>query len=517
MSKATWTFGRFNPPTESGHGKLVHAVQSHAEESGGEHYIFPTHSQDPKKNPMSHADKVSSMKKLFPGANVVSHKHVRTAIDALKHLEKKGVTHPTMVVGSDRVGEFHKLLNKYNGKEYNFKKIDVKSAGHRDPDAEGSEGMSASKLRGLVKSGKKDEFVSHYSDPKIGKSIHDKVKKGMQTESIIPVCIFLLGGPGSGKDYVLKNVFSKFDLTEVQIEQVLAGNIRNLIEAKKNIVVNGSSDSVEKIEEAKAILQGYSFDQVLVSVTNQVSRNRNLTRDRPLAESVRISKWLKVEQLADFVEDVFVFNNTINLAESAEIEQLMFASQIENLLARVIDNGLEIKESAPTRTIKLKSFKKVASCTKESIDDLFDESFDIGTDAYLQHALQTTPGQGAIKNVQKAISVDTKQTSCTSGSGGGTCSCGACSLERYRRSSGTVGKGQSVANEAKESRQEEKGTIDTKPTLKSKPIKKGKLKAGAQEYNSQVGAGGGSNVFGGLMPQIAVESRKSFSDFLKNK
>jgi nicotinic acid mononucleotide adenylyltransferase len=196
MSHATFTFGRFNPPTEEGHGKLVGAVQSHAEEHGGDHYIFPTHSQDAKKNPLTHGQKVGAMRKLFPNANVVSSKNVRTPIDAMKHLEKQGHTHVTAVVGSDRVNEFHKVLNKYNGKEYNFKKINVVSAGHRDPDAEGAEGMSASKLRGLVKAGKKDEFVSHYSDPKIGKSIHDQVKKGMQLESAHPVAVVLVGGPG---------------------------------------------------------------------------------------------------------------------------------------------------------------------------------------------------------------------------------------------------------------------------------------------------------------------------------
>ena len=131
MSNATFTLGRFNPPTEEGHGKLVSAVQQHAEKTGGEHYIFPTHTQDKKKNPMSHADKVSAMKKLFPKANVVSHEGVRTAIDAVKHLESKGHTHVTMVVGSDRVGEFHSLLNKYRKKEFpKVKKISVVSAGN---------------------------------------------------------------------------------------------------------------------------------------------------------------------------------------------------------------------------------------------------------------------------------------------------------------------------------------------------------------------------------------------------
>jgi hypothetical protein len=347
MSKATFTFGRFNPPTEAGHGKLVSAVQKHAEETGGKHYIFPSHSQDKKKNPMSHEDKVGAMKKLFPTAHVASHPDVRTAIDAMKHLESKGHTHVTMVVGSDRVGEFHKLLNNYREKEYpKIKKVNVVSAGHRDPDAEGAEGMSASKLRGLVASGNKKEFVSHYSNPKVGAEIHDKVKAGMKMkESVIsPVGIFLLGGPGSGKDYVLKNIFSRFDLTEVQADRILSGSAY-VTENNQNIVINGVAD-FDKIEMIKNILEGYEFDYVHVSVTNKVSRIRNSMRNDPLVENKRIEKFLKAEKLSENY-DCFKFNNSINLNESSDMEQIMFASQIEQLLERLVTLGLEIKESVP--------------------------------------------------------------------------------------------------------------------------------------------------------------------------
>ena len=299
MSKATFTFGRFNPPTEIGHGKLVSAVQDHAEKTGGRHYIFPSHSQDAKKNPLTHKEKVGAMQRLFPNANVVSHGKVRTAIDAMKHLEKQGHTHVTMVVGSDRVDNFHSLLNKYREKEYpGIKKVNVVSAGHRDPDAEGEEGESASKHRALVAAGKRDEFISKYSDKKLGAHIHDKVKAGMQMESVSPVGIFLLGGPGSGKDYVLKNIFSRFDLTEVQADQLLTGRANELIEGKQNIVINGVAD-INKIEEAQAILEGYEFDYVYVTVTNKVSRMRNEEREMPLPENKRLEKWYRGEKLKE--------------------------------------------------------------------------------------------------------------------------------------------------------------------------------------------------------------------------
>jgi dephospho-CoA kinase len=351
MSKATWTFGRFNPPTEAGHGKLVQAVQAHAEKTGGTHYIFPSHSQDAKKNPLSHEDKVHAMNRLFPDANVVSHGKVRTAIDAMKHLEKKGHTHVTMVVGSDRVAEFHGLLNKYRTKEFpGIKKVNVISAGNRDPDAEGAEGMSASKLRGLVSAGKKDEFVSNYSDKKLGNFIHDKVKAGMQMESTSPIGIFLLGGPGSGKDYVLKNIFSRFDLTEVQADQLLSGRADKLIENNQNIVINGVAD-FNVIQETQSLLEGYNFDYVYVSVTNKVSRLRNEERESPLPENKRIEKWYRGEKLKEEL-NCFVFNNSINLTESSEMEKVFFASQIEKLLERLVTIGLELKETSEFKTYR---------------------------------------------------------------------------------------------------------------------------------------------------------------------
>ena len=362
MSKATFTFGRFNPPTEVGHGKLVSAVQSHAEKSGGSHYIFPSHSQDAKKNPLSHADKVHAMNRLFPNANVVSQGKVRTAIDAMKHLEKKGHTNVTMVVGSDRVAEFHGLLSKYRKKEFpGIKKVNVVSAGNRDPDAEGAEGMSASKLRGLVSAGKKDEFVSHYSDKKLGAHIHDRVKAGLQMESTNPVGIFLLGGPGSGKDYVLKNIFSRFDLTEVQADQILNGVASELYESKQNIVINGANDP-EKISVIQSMLEGYVFDFVHVTVSNKVSRLRNEQREQPIDESKRIDKFLKAEKLAQQTE-AYIFNNSINLNESSEFERVFFASQIEKLLERIVELGLPMLESAEPKTflhLREKKFPPVA-------------------------------------------------------------------------------------------------------------------------------------------------------------
>ena len=163
-----------------------------------------------------------------------------------------------------------------------------------------------------------------------------------------PIGIFLIGGPGSGKDYVLKNIFSRFDLTEVQIDHLLNGSADELLEQNKNIVINGSIDA-DKISVVNAMLEGYDVDFVYVSVTNKVSRLRNSLRENPLAENKRIEKFLRAEKLAESVE-CFKFNNSINLNESSDFEKVFFADQIEKLLARMVEHGLEMQEIVEAKT-----------------------------------------------------------------------------------------------------------------------------------------------------------------------
>jgi dephospho-CoA kinase len=381
MSKATFTFGRFNPPSEAGHGKLVSAVKDHAEKSGGSHYVFPSHTQDRKKNPLHHEEKVGAMKKMFSGANIASHKGIHTAIDAMKHLEKKGHTHVTMVVGDDRVGDFHKLLHKYNGKEYNFKKIEVKSAGHRDPDAEGAEGMSASKLRNLVTSGKRDEFISHYSDKKLGAHLHDRIKKTMSEST--KSAMVIIGAPGSGKDYVINNILSRFDLVEVQLDQILVGSVKELLESESNLLINAPAD-LDKINLVKNTLgEDYDFSYTLVSVSNKVSRERNLERSKPMNESTRIKKWLEAERASRIFEDTFVFDNSINLQEASSEELSGFQVQIASYLQFLLDRGLTMEEvKKPTGKLKdacwkgytavgmkMKNGRKVPNCVPVKEED----------------------------------------------------------------------------------------------------------------------------------------------------
>jgi hypothetical protein len=185
---ATFTFGRFNPPT-TGHQKLIDAVKKNAELHGGEHHIFASQSQDKDKNPLSYDEKVGFMKKAFPKTNIQSGQHLKTVLDAAKHLQSKGVTHATLMVGSDRVDEFHNLLSKYNKnpaepdydpkKHFHIPHLSVVSAGHRDPDAEGVEGMSASKMRSHAASGNFNEFKKGVPNQAHAQAMYDTLRNRM--------------------------------------------------------------------------------------------------------------------------------------------------------------------------------------------------------------------------------------------------------------------------------------------------------------------------------------------------
>ena len=186
---AIFTFGRFNPPT-LGHEKLVIAVANVARREGGEYFVYPSHSQDPKKNPLDQTTRVKYMKKMFPKhkENIITSTG-KTALEIASELHDKKYTNLVMVVGSDRVKEFQSMLDRYNGDEnkahgfYDFDTIKVVSAGERDPDAEGVSGMSASKMRQSAVEGDFKTFRSGIPsslNDKDTKKMFNDIRKGMR-------------------------------------------------------------------------------------------------------------------------------------------------------------------------------------------------------------------------------------------------------------------------------------------------------------------------------------------------
>ena len=218
----TVAFGRFNPPTV-GHGKLLAAAKKAS--AGEDMKIYPSRSQDAKKNPLDPDMKVSFMKKMFPdySENIVNDDEMKSIFNVLTTADEQGYRNVNIIVGSDRQSEFENLATKYNGDLYNFENIRVISAGVRDADAEGVEGMSASKMRKAVMD---DDFKAFRSgtpkelDDGDTQALFDAVRQGMGVKKkkaevaemweIAPE----IDPRGLRENYVAGNIFNLGDIVE---------------------------------------------------------------------------------------------------------------------------------------------------------------------------------------------------------------------------------------------------------------------------------------------------------------
>jgi uncharacterized protein YbgA (DUF1722 family) len=181
----TIAFGRFNPPTV-GHGKLLSAAKKAA--AGEDLKIYPSRSQDAKKNPLDPDMKISFMKKMFPDFSevIINDDEMKSIFNVLVAADEAGYKNVNIIVGSDRQAEFESLATKYNGELYNFDNIRVISAGVRDADAEGVEGMSASKMRKAVMDDDYDSFrrgTPKELDDGDTTSLFDAVRAGMKVKA----------------------------------------------------------------------------------------------------------------------------------------------------------------------------------------------------------------------------------------------------------------------------------------------------------------------------------------------
>jgi cytidyltransferase-like protein len=342
-------FGRMNPPT-TGHLKLIDKVKHEAEKQGAKHTVVVSHSQDSKKNPLSGEQKIKHLKRYSPGTHFeTSSKEHPTILHHAAKLNAKGHDKLTVIAGSDRVKEMHHLLHKYNGVKgkhghYNFKKIEVKSAGHRDPDAEGSEGMSGTKMREHAKNKDFHSFrqgVPHHVSDEHAKELMHDVRKGMGLHEDVDrgqfKAIFVTGGPGSGKDIIIREAIASERAVELNFTQVLdilndkhklamkSMNPRfEAVRSRGPLIINGPADDMEKIGHIKEELEelGYETMMIFVNTTDETSKQRNSNLTRMMAESVRQDKWNKAQkniiQFNELYNNLVTFDNTGNLDTKEE-------------------------------------------------------------------------------------------------------------------------------------------------------------------------------------------------------
>ena len=194
----TFTFGRFNPPTV-GHMKLANKMKTIGR--GQDIKIYTSHTTDKKKNPLTNAQIRKYMGAMLPRGVDVEDTVAKTILDACVDLYDQGYKDIQLVVGSDRIKVFDTLLKKYNGVKsthglYKFKSIKVVSAGARDPDSTGVDGMSASKMRQLVSVGDEKTFIDSLPPRyKLGKQLYKAVQKGMGISEDFPDFMYEIYNP----------------------------------------------------------------------------------------------------------------------------------------------------------------------------------------------------------------------------------------------------------------------------------------------------------------------------------
>ena len=264
----TVVFGRFNPPT-IGHKKLLDGAANIAGQ--GDLKIYPSRSFDPKKNPLDPGQKVEVMGKMFPDyeEDIINDESVKSIFDALKLADKEGYSSVQIVVGSDRVVEFDNLAQKYNGDLYNFDEIEVISAGERDADAEGVEGMSASKMRKAAADNDFEAFrsgIPDTMDDKSVKTLMNTVRKAMNVK----------------EGWNLWEIAPKFDWKNLR-ENYISGNIFKM----DTIVENLNTGLVGKI-----IRRGTNY---LICVTEDNIMFKSWIRDIREYSEVKMDKKERVK------------------------------------------------------------------------------------------------------------------------------------------------------------------------------------------------------------------------------
>ena len=234
-----FAFGRFNPPT-IGHQKLIDKVITIAKRVKGLPVLYVSATQDKKKNPLSAKDKLKYIKMVYKrGIQLnAAGSDSRTFMEILKNRFNKKYTEVYMIAGSDRVAEFKRLIKKYNKVDYNFDRVEVISAGERDPDAEGTTGMSASKMREYVMSNNFDEFkkgVMNGMGDKNAMTLFKDLKKKMGVSELnMPS---LEDEISNEKQKIRENYFdNKTLLMGDMVENTSNGNIGKIIKRGANYI-----------------------------------------------------------------------------------------------------------------------------------------------------------------------------------------------------------------------------------------------------------------------------------------
>lgn len=350
-----FAFGRFNPPT-SGHELVVKAVKKLAIMNKANYVIYASRTQNSKKDPLSLDKKLHYLNLLFPSTNFVgASQSVPTFIQAVKELNKK-YKNLIMVAGSDRIAEYKQILEKYNGKEYNYDSIQVISAGERDPDSDSASGMSATKMRAAASKGDyisfKKGLPSHVRDID-AKLLMNDIRIGLNLEPI--------------KEQI------KLEVDDIR-EQYFRGEIFKIGELVESndivytILKRGSNHVlVEDIEGNKS--------SKWITDINQIKQEDVMIDEELTNKTIKTNDKIKVARMiADFLgyDDAEKSSNATQLVNQAlrKVKSKLIHADSINILQKMLkladDVGIKYDQSALPAKIKEAKEPRVVEIDKKS-------------------------------------------------------------------------------------------------------------------------------------------------------
>ena len=418
-STIVFAFGRFNPPT-IGHAKLMNTVKQVARRERANHQVFASASSDPRKNPLDQSSKIKFMKKMFKGTNIkAAGGNQRTFMEILKTYDRL-YGKVIMIAGSDRINEFQKLADKYNGKDYNFKSVKIESAGERDPDADGATGMSASKMRDAAKNDDLKSFtlgVKGLLSNKDIKDLYNSVRKGMGIREGIESFADYLNND-IREDYIKDKIFNIGDMVE-NIENGTSGMV---IRRGPNYVVYETDeqevkkawlyDLVESTKEEsnaynetdqpnEQISQSSNFAPVHNGESHELDRLlRELDEDTKAERSETQTE--RYENADEFIEELelefFSGNKLLDILKGMTVDRAKVRYGInifKKKMTAAKDKFTLAADIAQEIGIGPREFQNILQSLK-----ILPESYGIGTIEYAKHAFELTPGQ-SIKNYKK--------------------------------------------------------------------------------------------------------------------
>ena len=369
-----FTFGRMNPPT-IGHGKLLNVLSTKA--GRNPYKVYLSHTQDGRKNPLEYRQKVKHIRKMFPkhSRNVILDTKAKTVFDAATKLYEEGYNRVTMVVGSDRTVEFKTLLEKYNGVKgrhgfYNFEKINIVSAGERDPDAGGVEGMSASKQRENAKNNNFTAFsqgVPSTMSNNEAKRLFNDIRNGlgMKESTQFKNHVSLERVSETREQYIEGNLFEEGDRVRVKSNEK-TGYVHRLganyviVALDEGRVSRQWLEGVEKLEEA-----GFAGSSTLRDLMPDVDAFLDrMTNSKKYKQAVRLFLDLRKKN------------------PKSAYQNLRRASQIADVDVRSLDKvfrDMVKKGKMPKHLINYPTLQKENYLPDE------------GTDAAVKHAKKMTP------------------------------------------------------------------------------------------------------------------------------